>query len=196
MALVLILTSLTACSENNGKQFLGEWQKLKGDGPSSWQIVANGDQYLIQSDRYGKVGAIYKDGILVANEAGETLTISYIKESDSITVSGTEYVRNKAVTDCHECIRNLEKVNQVSHRWVEDMEPKEQSKHPDHQISYRDIPLPTMSDLDACFEMNHEKLPICPSGGHYVATTNELGDAVFGCSIPYHRYGSPLSQIQ
>lgn len=80
-----------------GSQFLGKWVN-KADPTDSFQVVRNGDEFLIVSPS-GKVGAIYKDGALEVKGALLSADLTYVKQTDTLLTPGffgnVEYKRLK-----------------------------------------------------------------------------------------------------
>ena len=96
IATILTLTTLTACHKREA-QFVGQWQKIDGDGPPTCEITKNGEQYSLKNPVDGNIGAAFKDGKLIVG--GGIIAIAYIQQSDHIIVTGTgstnEYARIK-----------------------------------------------------------------------------------------------------
>ena len=96
IATILTMTTLTACHKREA-QFVGQWQKINGDGPPTCEITKNGEQYFVKNPADGNMGAVFKDGRLLIG--GGVITITYIQQSDHVTVTGTgstnEYTRAK-----------------------------------------------------------------------------------------------------
>jgi hypothetical protein len=73
---------LTAGGAQHGSKFVGKWVNTT-DPCDKIEITRNGQQFLI-----GKAPATYKDdGTLQARSPLDTITVTYIKESDTLVVS-------------------------------------------------------------------------------------------------------------
>jgi len=87
---------LSGC-RSTGSQFLGKWVN-KANPTDSFQVVRNGDEFLIVSPA-GKVGAIYKDGALEVKGALLSADLTYVKQTDTLLTPGffgnVEYKRLK-----------------------------------------------------------------------------------------------------
>jgi hypothetical protein len=87
---------LSGC-RSTGSEFLGKWVN-KANPNDSFQVVRNGDEFLIVSPS-GKVGAIYKDGTLEVKGAFLSADLTYVKQSDTLLGPGffgsVEYKRLK-----------------------------------------------------------------------------------------------------
>ena len=87
---------LSGC-RSTGSQFLGKWVN-KANPTDSFQVVRNGDEFLIVSES-GKVGAIYKDRALEVKGALLSANLTYVKQTDTLLTPGffgnVEYKRLK-----------------------------------------------------------------------------------------------------
>ena len=87
---------LNGC-RSTGSEFLGKWVN-KANPTDSFQVVRNGDEFLIVSPA-GKVGAIYKDGALEVKGALLSADLTYVKQIDTLLTPGffgnVEYKRLK-----------------------------------------------------------------------------------------------------
>jgi len=87
---------LNGC-RSTGSEFLGKWVN-KANPTDSFQVVRNGDEFLIASQG-GKVGAIYKDGALEVKGLLMSADLTYVKQSDTLIGPGffgnVEYKRLK-----------------------------------------------------------------------------------------------------
>jgi hypothetical protein len=95
-ALLLFSLLITGCS-SQGSEFVGKWVNTKN--PSDvMEITRNGEQFLILSS-HDKLGATYKDGALQVPSVMGTITVTYIKSSDTLIAPGffgqSEYKRAK-----------------------------------------------------------------------------------------------------
>ena len=81
---LLFLTVLTAACSRHGSEFVGKW--INTTNPcDKFEITRNGQQFLL-----GKVPATYKDdGTLQAPYALGTITVAYIKSSDTLALVAT-----------------------------------------------------------------------------------------------------------
>jgi hypothetical protein len=80
-----------------GSEFLGKWVN-KANQTDSFQVVRNGDEFLIISPG-GKTGAIYKDGALEVKGLLMSADLTYVKQTDTLLGQGffgnVEYKRLK-----------------------------------------------------------------------------------------------------
>jgi hypothetical protein len=87
---------LNGC-RSTGSQFLGKWVN-KANPTDSFQVVRNGDEFLIVSES-GKIGAIYKDGALEVKGALFSANLTYVQKTDTLLGPGffgnVEYKRLK-----------------------------------------------------------------------------------------------------
>jgi hypothetical protein len=95
-SLLLLSLFVVGCS-SRGSQFVGKW--VNTTNPSdTMEITRNGEQFLIVSpnDKLG-LGATYKDGFLQAPNTMGTMTLTYVKSSDTLIAPGlfgrSEYKR-------------------------------------------------------------------------------------------------------
>lgn len=92
---IVFISALAACSKS-GEEYLGKWVNTKND-KATMEIVRNGDNYLITE----KIPALYgnppttstapatlKDGMLQVQTGLGAVPVSYVKASDTLTVSG------------------------------------------------------------------------------------------------------------
>jgi hypothetical protein len=89
---------LTGCA-SRGTEFLGKWVNTKNPN-DTFQVTRNGDEYLIVGqDQKTGVGAIYKDGDLEVKGALLSVSLTYVKRTDTILGLGflgqIEYKRQK-----------------------------------------------------------------------------------------------------
>jgi hypothetical protein len=91
---ILVMLALTGCHKHEA-HFVGKWEKITGDGPTTCDISKSGEQYSLKNPVDGNIGAAFKDGQLIVG--GGVITIEYIQQSDHIIVIGTgstnEYAR-------------------------------------------------------------------------------------------------------
>lgn len=82
---------------STGAEFLGKWVN-KANPNDSFQVVRNGDEFLIVSPS-GKAGAIYKDGALEVKGPLLSADLTYVKQTDTLLGPGffgnVEYKRLK-----------------------------------------------------------------------------------------------------
>jgi len=94
--LLLSIGFLAGCA-SKGSEFLGTWINTKNP-KDSFQIVRNGDQYLIVSNG-SKVGATYEKGMLEIKGMLGTTDLTYDHKTGTITAPGffgqVEYGRKK-----------------------------------------------------------------------------------------------------
>lgn len=87
---------LAGCA-SRGSEFLGTWVNTRNPS-DSFQIVRNGDQYLIVS-KDGKVGATYEKGMLEIKGVLGSADLTYDKKTNTILTPGffgqVEYTRKK-----------------------------------------------------------------------------------------------------
>lgn len=87
---------LAGCA-TRGSEFIGTWINTKNPN-DSFQIVRNGDQYLIVS-KDGKVGATYEKGTLEIKGILGAIDLTYDKKTGTILAPGflgqLEYERKK-----------------------------------------------------------------------------------------------------
>lgn len=87
---------LAGCA-SRGSEFLGTWINSKNPN-DSFEIVRNGDQYLIVS-KDGKVGATYEKGMLEIKGMLGATDLTYDKKKGTILAPGffgqVEYQRKK-----------------------------------------------------------------------------------------------------
>ena len=72
---------LNGC-RSTGSEFLGRWVN-KANPNESFQVVRNGDEFLIVSQG-GKVRAIYRDGALEVKGALLSANLTYVKQTDTL----------------------------------------------------------------------------------------------------------------
>ena len=94
---LLLLTILFVGCSHPGSVFLGKW--VNTTNPSdTMEITRNGEQFLILAG-HDKVGATFKDGSLQVQSMMGTMTLTYIKSSDTLVGPGffgqSEYKRVK-----------------------------------------------------------------------------------------------------
>ena len=78
---LLFLAVLTVACSRQGSEYLGKW--VNTTKPSdTMEITRNGEQYLLS----GKVPATYKDGALQVAGPFGTITLTYIKSSDTLVL--------------------------------------------------------------------------------------------------------------
>ena len=86
----------SGCS-STGSEFLGKWVN-KANPTDSFQVVRNGDEFLIISPS-GKTGATYKDGALEVKGLLMSADLTYVKQTDTLLGPGffgnVEYKRLK-----------------------------------------------------------------------------------------------------
>jgi len=94
---LLLLAMLFVGCSRPGSVFLGEWVNTTNPNDTV-EIKRNGDQLLIIAG-HDKVGATFKDGSLQVSSMMGTMTLTYIKSSDTLVGPGffgqTEYKRAK-----------------------------------------------------------------------------------------------------
>lgn len=83
VALLLACLFILSSCQQSGSEFLGKWINVKNH--NRMEITRNGDQFLISSGGE-KVGATYKDGSLEFVHAFGTARITYIKDSDRLSI--------------------------------------------------------------------------------------------------------------
>ncbi len=87
---------LSGC-RSTGSEFLGKWVN-KANPNDSFQVVRNGDEFLIVSAS-GKIGAIYKDGALEVKGALLSVNLTHVEKTDTLLGPGffgnVEYKRLK-----------------------------------------------------------------------------------------------------
>jgi hypothetical protein len=92
---LMLATILAVGCSHPGSQFLGKWVN-KANANDSIEIVRNGNQYLLISG-HDKLGATFRDGSLQVPTAMGTMTLTYIKSSDTLVGPGlfgqSEYQR-------------------------------------------------------------------------------------------------------
>lgn len=95
-ALIFNLVILAGCA-SKGSEFLGAWVNTRNPG-DTFQIVRNGDQYLIVTNG-GKVGATYEKGMLEIKGMLGSTELTYDRKTDTIVAPGLfgqmEYRRKK-----------------------------------------------------------------------------------------------------
>ena len=95
-SLLLLSLFVGGCS-HAGSQFVGKWVNAK-NANDTMEITRNGEQFLILAGR-DKVGASFKDGSLQVQSMMGTMTLTYIKSSDTLVGPGffgqSEYKRAK-----------------------------------------------------------------------------------------------------
>jgi len=93
--LLLLLSLLVVGCSRSGSQFVGKWVNIT-NASDTMEITQNGEQLLILSPQ-GKLGATYKDGALQIPSTMGTITLTYIKSSDTLVGPGffgqSEYKR-------------------------------------------------------------------------------------------------------
>ena len=94
---LLLLTILFVGCSRPGSVFLGKWVNTTNPN-DTMEITRNGEQFLILAGR-DKVGASFKDGSLQVQSMMGTMTLTYIKRSDTMVGPGffglSEYKRAK-----------------------------------------------------------------------------------------------------
>ena len=94
---LLLLTILFVGCSRSGFVFLGKWVNTTNPN-DTMEITRNGEQYLILAG-HDKVGATFKDGSLQVQSMMGTMTLTYIKSSDTLVGPGffgqSEYKRTK-----------------------------------------------------------------------------------------------------
>jgi hypothetical protein len=97
VAVFLFTIVLLAGCASRGSEFLGSW--INTHNPDdSFEIVRNGDQYLIVS-KGNKVGATYEKGMLEVKGILRTTDLTYDQKTGTISTPGffgpVEYKRKK-----------------------------------------------------------------------------------------------------
>lgn len=95
---LLAAAALTGC-RRSGSEFLGSWVNTRNPS-ETFQIVRNGDGFLIVgSDQRPGVGATYKDGTLQVQGGLLSTSLTYLKQTDTISTPGyfgqVEFKRGK-----------------------------------------------------------------------------------------------------
>ena len=95
--IVLLSAVFVSGCRSTGSEFLGKW--VNNANPNdSFQVVRNSDEFLIISQG-GKVGAVYKDGMLEVKGALLSTTLTYVKKTGTLLGPGflgeIEYKRQK-----------------------------------------------------------------------------------------------------
>lgn len=98
--LLLIVFSLalvlTAC-QKAGSEYLGKWQDTAHPNSGTIEIARNGDGYLMTITMPGTFGgkpqsrtvpAVAKDGLLQIGSGFGSMTLTYVKNTDGLLVSG------------------------------------------------------------------------------------------------------------
>jgi len=87
---------LAGCG-TNGSEFMGTWVNTRNDN-DTFQIVRNGDQYLIVG-KDSKIGATYEKGMLEVKEILGSTDLTYDRKTDTILMPGflgqVEYKRRR-----------------------------------------------------------------------------------------------------
>lgn len=93
----LFAIALLAGCASRGSEFLGTWTNTRNPN-DSFEIVRNGDQYLIVS-KGNKVGATYEKGMLEVKGFLGTTDLTYDQKAGTISAPGflgqMEYRREK-----------------------------------------------------------------------------------------------------
>jgi hypothetical protein len=76
---------LAGCA-SRGSEFLGTWINTQNPN-DSFEIVRNGDQYLIVS-KGNKVGATYENGMLEVKGFLGTTELTYVRKTGTISTPG------------------------------------------------------------------------------------------------------------
>lgn len=88
-ALSLALTG-TGCRQA-GAEYLGKWQNTKNKN-DQFEIVRNGENFLVTKTRHSGPGTtitfVLKDGVLQSTGGFATVTFTYIKSTDRLTIPG------------------------------------------------------------------------------------------------------------
>lgn len=96
LSVSLVSVALSGCAPR-GSEYLGTWINTK-NANDSFEIVRNGDQYLIVS-KDGKVGATYEKGALEIKGMLGATDLTYDKKTGTILAPGflgqLEYERKK-----------------------------------------------------------------------------------------------------
>lgn len=97
IAISLFSTVFLSGCRSTGSEFLGKWVN-KANPTDSFQVVRNGDEFLIISQG-GKTGAIYKDGALEVKGLLMSADLTHVKQTDTLIGPGfltnAEYKRMK-----------------------------------------------------------------------------------------------------
>ena len=92
----LTLIMIAGCT-SHGSQFLGKWVNTKNPH-DTMEIVRNGEGYLIQAGG-NKIGAVYKDNTLQVSGMLGSISLTYVKATDTIEAPGffgqAEFKRQK-----------------------------------------------------------------------------------------------------
>lgn len=86
---------LTACQKAGG-EYLGKWQDTAHPNNGTIEITRNGDNYLMTITMQGfggkpqarTVPAVAKDGLLQIGSGFGSMTLTYVKNTDGLLVSG------------------------------------------------------------------------------------------------------------
>jgi hypothetical protein len=91
------ISFLAGCAHHAGSEFIGTWVNTH-DANDSFEIVRNGDQFLIES-KGNKVGASYDKGMLEVKGILGTTELTYVQKTCTISTPGflgpVEYMRKK-----------------------------------------------------------------------------------------------------
>ena len=94
--LIFSVVFLAGCA-SKGSEFLGSWVNTK-DPADTFQVVRNGEEYLIVNDGH-KIGATYEKGTLEVKGILVSAELTYDRKTDTIVTPGffgqTEYRRKK-----------------------------------------------------------------------------------------------------
>lgn len=95
-ALMFSTVLLGGCA-SQGSEFLGTWVNTQNP-TDSFEVVRNGDQYLIVT-KSNKVGATYEKGMLEVKGLLGTTELTYVRKTGTISAPGffgqMEYRREK-----------------------------------------------------------------------------------------------------
>lgn len=86
LSIFLFSIALLAGCASRGSEFLGTWINTKNPS-DSFQIVRNGDQYLIVG-KNGKVGATYEKGMLEVKGMLGATDLTYDRKTGTILAPG------------------------------------------------------------------------------------------------------------
>lgn len=93
---------LVGCGKESGSEYVGKWVNSKM-ASETLEIKRNGDNFIVtrtMPDFFGgtKISdfpAVFKDGVLTINAGLGPITMSYVKDDDTLVMGGSKFNHQK-----------------------------------------------------------------------------------------------------
>jgi hypothetical protein len=103
LIMLAFVLALVACGNSVGSSYIGKWVSVN-NANDTFEITRNGDNFLVKETslipiinqpRSLQFSAVLKDGLLQIQGDLGSMTVAYIKATDTLTLPGEDFRRVK-----------------------------------------------------------------------------------------------------